>query len=115
MKITYLYFILMAAVQNCTGNGAVPPEVPVCVKEKIELLKSEPPRNPPAYVASYEYRGAIVYYLPPAAGDQMSELYNEKCELICKPDGGITGRGDGKCSDFSDQRANEKILWRDDR
>lgn len=115
MKTIYLYFILMAAVQNCTENGPGYPEMPVCVKERIESLKSEPPRNPPAYVASYVYKGSTVFYIPPAAGDQMSQLYNGECELICQPDGGITGRGDGRCSDFFDQRTNEKILWRDDR
>ncbi|WP_236614051.1 DUF6970 domain-containing protein [Nafulsella turpanensis] len=104
------------AVQNCSGNGGdASPDVPTCVIERIERLKSEPVRNPPAYVASYQYGGATVYYVPSAAGDQMSQLYNEECELICQPDGGLTGRGDGKCADFFEQRTHERILWRDDR
>lgn len=115
MKTIFLYFVIMAAVQTCAGKGDSYPEVPDCVKKKIEELQGEPARNPPSFVASYEYRGGIVYYVPPAVGDQMSQLYNEECELICSPDGGMTGRGDGKCTDFFEQRTNEKIIWKDER
>lgn len=31
------------------------------------------------------------------------------------PDGGITGRGDGKFPYFDKERTNEKLLWEDKR
>lgn len=106
---------------SCT-NGAtefsgnrVPESVPDCIREKIKELQNDPLRNPPAAVLQYQYKGKLVYYVPPAAGDQMSELYGEDCELICRPDGGITGRGDGRCPDFFEERSNEKIVWKDSR
>ena len=89
--------------------------IPDCVLEKIEELQQEPVRNPPAYVAKYQYKGKEVFYIPPAAGDRMSELYSEGCVLICQPDGGITGRGDGKCPEFLEERSQEEIIWKDER
>ena len=35
--------------------------------------------------------------------------------VICHPDGGITGRGDGRCPDFFVERRNERVVWRDQR
>lgn len=90
-------------------------KLPECILKKIESLEKEPVRNPPAIVAEYQYKGRKVYYIPPAAGDQMSALYDESCALICRPDGGITGMGDGKCAGFPEERSEEKIIWKDER
>jgi hypothetical protein len=35
--------------------------------------------------------------------------------MICHADGGFSGAGDGRCSDFFSARKNEKIIWRDPR
>ena len=32
--------------------------------------------------------------------------------VLCAPDGGIDGRGDGRCPDFLAERKEERILWR---
>lgn len=45
----------------------------------------------------------------------MSELYDESCALICRPEGGITGMGDGKCAGFLEERREEKMIWKDER
>jgi hypothetical protein len=34
---------------------------------------------------------------------------------MCAPDGGFTGKGDGKCTYFFDARTNEKLIWEDER
>jgi len=56
----------------------------------------------------YEYQGQQVYYLPFARThccDAMSMLYDSDGKLLCMPDGGITGDGDGRCPDFSPRRS----------
>jgi hypothetical protein len=111
MKKAVFYFVLFSACRN----DEIPAGLPACVKEKISLLKSKPTQNPPASVWQYQYKGQTVYYLPPACCDQMGELYDENCNLICHPDGGITGRGDGKCEDFFSTRQNEELVWEDKR
>ena len=66
----------------------------------------------PAYVARYEYRDQRVYYVAPRCCDVPSFLYDSSGTVLCSPDGGFTGQGDGQCPDFMAQRTNEKILWR---
>jgi hypothetical protein len=60
----------------------------------------------------YKYRGQSVYLFLPDCCDRMSELYNEKGKLICKPGGGITGKGDGKCRNFIAKRKHGVLLWK---
>jgi hypothetical protein len=114
MKKAVFYFLLFTLFSSCQ-NDDVPKGLPDCVKVKIDQLKSESSQNPPAKVWQYQYKGQTVYYLPPTCCDQMGELYDENCNLICYPDGGIAGRGDGKCEDFFSARQNEILVWEDKR
>jgi hypothetical protein len=110
---------LVLIVLGLAACGAQPagqsPQVPTAVTALIEDLKSQPVANPPAYVASYDYSGQVVYYVPPRCCDIFGDLYDGQGQLICHPDGGIAGHGDGRCSDFFSQRSNETVLWRDTR
>ncbi|RZK59368.1 MAG: hypothetical protein EOO91_05460 [Pedobacter sp.] len=83
--------------------------------EKIQKLKNENVANPPASVWQYEYNGQTVYFIPQKCCDIPSALYDSNCNLICSPDGGFTGKGDGKCKDFFEKRTKEKLIWKDDR
>jgi hypothetical protein len=44
-----------------------------------------------------------------------SVLYDSSGNIICAPDGGFTGKGDGKCTDFFSGRAKELLIWKDAR
>ena len=83
--------------------------------KKIDVLKKEPVRNPPAKLYQYTYKNQTVYFFPQYCCDLPSELYDENCALLCLPDGGITGQGDGKCTDFFLERTLEKLIWEDVR
>ena len=89
--------------------------IPVCIKDLIATYKKEDMQNPPRSIYSYTYNGKTVYYVPPICCDFFSDLYDDKCNLIAHPDGGFTGRGDGKLPDFSTARTNEKLIWHDER
>jgi len=99
------------AGDEVSGSDSTPP----WVVELIEGLEVEPMRNPPAFVARYSYLGNIVYYVPPFCCDMTSVLYDVEGEIICSPDGGITGGGDGRCSDFFEERGDALIVWEDSR
>ena len=116
MKLSILV-MLGTALVACGAAGPVsgPTPVPAAVSTLIQQLETQPRANPPLYVASYEYRGQVVYYVPPRCCDIFSDLYNAAGELLCHPDGGVVGHGDGRCSDFLSQRKNETIIWRDRR
>ncbi|MDO8564137.1 MAG: hypothetical protein Q7R87_03960 [Nanoarchaeota archaeon] len=43
------------------------------------------------------YDGKTVYYKITNCCDNYNSIYNVWGKLICSPDGGITGKGDGRC------------------
>jgi hypothetical protein len=45
----------------------------------------------------------------------MSVVYRSDGAVMCQPDGGLAGNGDGRCPDFFVERRNERIIWRDPR
>ena len=125
MKI--LMFCILIALCSChstqqtteepapEGSKVIADSLPVCVKVLIEKFKSEPVSNPPRKIYSYMYDQMKVYYVPPICCDQFSDLYNDSCRIMGHPDGGFTGRGDGKPRDFESARPTEKLLWEDTR
>ena len=96
------------------GSKVVVDSLPVCVKVLIEKMKSEAVTNPPRKIYSYKYLGKKVFYVPAVCCDNFSDLYNDSCRLMGHPDGGFTGKGDGKIKDFA-AATDEKLLWADSR
>ena len=90
-------------------------DVPDWLATLIRRLKDAPVANPPASVTLYGYRGHPVYFVPQRCCDIFSDLYNAEGEIIGHPDGGITGRGDGRVPDFFQERTNEELIWADER
>jgi hypothetical protein len=43
------------------------------------------------------------------------DLYDQECNLVCHPDGGIAGNGDGACGELKSQLQNGKLIWKDQR
>jgi hypothetical protein len=87
--------------------------VPTCIAERIERMCSEPadPTDERPSVTRYRYRGQQAYYIPPRCCDIPSQLLDAQCRIICQPDGGISGGGDGKCSDFVATRGAGELVW----
>ncbi|MBS1734772.1 MAG: hypothetical protein JST02_15885 [Bacteroidetes bacterium] len=85
------------------------------MRELITKFKREEKTNPLRSVWQYSYNGKTVYYIPAICCDFFSDLYDDQCQLIAHPDGGFTGRGDGKAKDFAEVRSNEKLIWKDKR
>ena len=105
--------IVLMAVVGCAPT--VGEDLPSFVVQRIELLKVAPKSNPPASIWRHKYKGRVVYYVPPSCCDVPSELYDDDGNLICGPDGGLTGKGDGKCPDFFEQRTEGLRIWHDSR
>ena len=89
--------------------------IPVCIKELIKKLESEPVTNPASKIYSYIFEGKTVYYVPPVCCDNFSDLYNDSCKIIAHPDGGFTGKGDRKKPTFHEDKKEEKLIWEDKR
>ncbi len=103
---------------GCGSNPAAPDSsttAPGWVTALIRQLESQPVANPPAFVARYDYKAQDVFFVPQRCCDVMSVVYRANGTILCHPDGGITGAGDGTCADFFAERRNERIIWRDPR
>ena len=90
-------------------------KLPKCVQALIVKFLEEEKQNPPRKIIRYQYKNKTVYYVPPICCDQYSDLYDANCNLMGHPDGGITGKGDGKFTDFSKLATNENVVWNDKR
>lgn len=88
---------------------------PVWVGEMIERYQAAAVTNPPRSITRYRYRDGSVYYVPAKCCDQFSQLFDDQGQAICAPDGGYTGRGDGRCADFRSERRDPELIWRDSR
>jgi len=86
-----------------------------CIERIIAEIQSKPVQNPPITIMQYKYQGVFVYYVPAPCCDQLNPVYNIDCTIRCYPDGGINGKGDGKCLDFFTLSKDKKIVWKDDR
>ena len=85
------------------------------IKDLIAKEERQSVANPPASLTKCKYKNQIVYYLPPRCCDVFSVLYDEGGDVICTPDGGITGRGDRRCPDFFKERKDCEVIWKDSR
>ncbi|QIL76499.1 DUF6970 domain-containing protein [Hymenobacter sp. HDW8] len=88
---------------------------PVWLRERIQKILAEEPANPPVQVFRYLYNDQVVYYETAPCCDFFTTLYAADGKIICQPDGGITGKGDGRCADFTKRRTRETLVWQDPR
>lgn len=114
-KILLFALLIACTAATCDKDDDNLQTTPECIKVLIQQMKSEPVSNPPGSVWQYEYNGEIVFFIPQKCCDFPSRLIDADCNIICSPDGGFSGSGDGKCGDFFSKRKNEKLIWRDER
>jgi hypothetical protein len=111
--------VLLILFLLCVGCASEPPlapeRLPGWLMSLIRELETQPVASPPAYIAHFEYKGEVVYYLPPRCCDIWSNLYRADGTIVCHPDGGLAGNGDNRCPDFLAERKNGYVIWRDPR
>lgn len=106
--MVFLFMFLFLA--GCSPTQSSNPK---WVDQLISMFEREPVGNPPQSIWRYEYKGQEVYFIPAQCCDQYSKLYDASGNLICAPDGGFIGRGDGRCPDFIAVRTGETLIWKD--
>ena len=90
-------------------------KIPACIQARIDSIKKLPRFNPPAEVTEYNYYEKRVFLFSADCCDMYNSVYDENCQYICAPSGGITGQGDMKCKDFSKNANLVKVIWKDER
>ena len=85
----------------------VPEGVPSCIKKEIK--KSDACLEK---VTEYNYQESSVFLFENNnCPDALSFIYDDNCNCICSPSGGITGQGDKKCTDFFETATKVRIIW----
>ena len=111
--------LLVVIFSACAGSKkaaqTTSTDSPPCINQLINKFTTEEKQNPPRSIYRYTFNNATVYYVPAPCCDFFSDLYDSNCNLIGHPDGGFTGKGDGKIIKFDSLRTEEKLIWRDER
>jgi hypothetical protein len=110
LLVVIAVIILLVGCSKTTQTGN-----PAWVDKLIKQFEGDTVANPPLSIWRYDYNGQVVYFVPAHCCDIFSIVYDANGNVVCSPDGGITGKGDGKCPDFFSERTNEQLIWSDSR
>ncbi|TPG63016.1 DUF6970 domain-containing protein [Hymenobacter nivis] len=88
---------------------------PQWLKARIAETLGHRKQYPVVRIYRYVYNDQTVYWETAPCCDQQSTVYDTRGNVLCHPDGGITGKGDGQCANFEKRKANEKLVWQDPR
>jgi len=108
------FLLLSISFIGCVESSGE--NLPPFLVKLVELYEAGSPDSSPGSVWKYSYKDSEVFYFPPLyCCDIPSELYNIEGKVMCSPDGGFAGVGDGKCPDFLEERKDGVLLWKDTR
>ncbi len=111
---------LLALVGGCdyqdgtdTSQWKIPiTEAPECLRDIVAGGGTGQLIGIPLYVYRYQYQGEYFYYLYADCCDQYNYLLDGQCGIICAPDGGFSGAGDGQCPDYYQYMVNtQELIW----
>ncbi|MFT5336584.1 MAG: hypothetical protein ACJAY8_001063 [Sphingobacteriales bacterium] len=85
-----------------------------CIAHKIEEVLAGDPQNPRTEIWLWKSSAELYYYVNAPCCDQFSVLFNEDCAVVCAPDGGFSGNGDGACPEFAAD-LSRILVWKDIR
>lgn len=86
-------------------------EIPKCLRKIIKTMSEDESEGMPLSVTQFTYHGQKVYYMVSPCCDKYNIVYDTYCAILGYPDGGFTGRGDGKMKDFETEAKNGKVIW----
>ncbi len=103
-----LIFLSSCAVADDTSK-------PSSIERLIQKYEADTEDASPDEIWSFVIDDEVVFYVAPMCCDIPSTLFDKEGNILCHPDGGITGAGDGKCPDFHKERSTGVLVWRDSR
>lgn len=111
--IKIITFFVVLFFISCSSNKKIKTsdEIPSCLMEKVVLMSKNSAEGMPQSITQYTYKGQTVYYLKAACCDKYNIVFDSSCHVLGFPDGGFTGKGDGKMLDFQKLATDEKVVW----
>ena len=108
ITFTSVVFLFACAAHKKIENTN---ELPSCLRSKIDSMSTNPNEGAPQSVTRYMYKDKTVYYMRPSCCDKYNIVFDSVCTVLGYPDGGFTGRGDGKMPDFFKEAKDGKTVW----
>ena len=109
--------IFLAFLVACAGNKKIKNtgKMPACLQTKIKAMIADPHEGSPLSITRFSYRNQTVFYLVSPCCDKYNIVYDSVCNILGYPDGGYTGKGDGKMNDFFNEATNKKLIWQKEK
>lgn len=116
MRNSILFFFLFLFIscnspRSVVNNLEDSNELPDCLRKVIQIMSEDLYEGTPQSVTQFNYRGQKVYYLVASCCDKFNIVYDSTCTVLGFPDGGITGKGDGKMLNFEKEATDGKVIW----
>jgi hypothetical protein len=112
-RFTFTILLLSLTFISCEDLN-LKKDVPNCIERKIRQFKKDAVDNPPKQVWEWKVNGTTYYYITGHGADCLHYLYDDNCKVVCAPDGGTFGTGDGKCPKFYPPMV-KTLIWEDER
>lgn len=106
--LALLLFLPLLSASDCSKKN----ELPSCVQRVIDDAVRNEPSGVPVKIDEYLYNGKRVFLFTAPCCDQYNTVYDENCNAVCAPTGGITGKGDGNCTDFTTAATHVREVWK---
>jgi hypothetical protein len=100
--------LIVVLFSECDRSDSYP-GLPACVQR--QLGKQDAIRKPPIEIWQWDVDNKTYYYFLADCCDQYNYLFNDNCEMVCAPDGGFSGKGDGACPQFEGQ-IEKTLVWK---
>ncbi len=117
MKKNLVLLLVIPLMVSCNNKGkqnttASRDSIPSCIRQQIIAFENKTAQNPPIQIDEYIYNGKRVFFFTADCCDQFNTLYDENCNVICSPSGGIEGGGDHKCEGFFNAAKPKGPVWK---
>ena len=113
LKRTLVFTFIITLLTGCPTDD-VSEEIPTCIENKIATILNNEVTNPPTQIWKWEVDSKTYFYITADCCDQFNYLYTTNCEIVCAPDGGFSGNGDGNCPTFTSE-IKKTLVWEDQR
>jgi hypothetical protein len=106
------YLLAMLMIPFLSASDCNADKLPACVKRIVADAEKHESPDAPEKIDEYLYKGERVFLFTAPCCDQYNTVYDMKCNPVCAPSGGITGKGDGKCTDFAAEAQYVRTIWK---
>ncbi len=121
MKLLAVIFFIPLFI-SCTSNKKLTTAnessetraMPACLQTIVNNMAEEPNGSPQS-VTQYMYKQQPVFYLVSPCCDKYNIVYDSACNILGYPDGGYTGKGDEKMTDFKAVATDARLIWSKDK